>query len=96
MISVTSRGSDKPVCHRAAKVRYGSPRSITVISTFCYVCGQLCFDQGVSTNTFFRSVKVSYGRNVDTKQFKALLCLLNTNKSFEIIITALLNNRLQS
>ena len=36
MISVTSRGSDKPVCHGAAKVRYGYPRSVTIISTFYY------------------------------------------------------------
>ena len=35
-ISVTSRGRDKPVCHGGAKVRYGYPRSITVISTFYY------------------------------------------------------------
>ena len=35
-ISVTSHGSDKPVCHKGAKVRYGYPRSITVISTFYY------------------------------------------------------------
>ena len=35
-ISVTSRGIDKPVCHEAAKVRYGYPRSITIISAFCY------------------------------------------------------------
>ena len=35
-ISVTSRGSDKPVCHVGAKVRYGYPRSITIISTFYY------------------------------------------------------------
>ena len=35
-ISVTSRGSDKPVCHGCAKVRYGYPRSITIISTFYY------------------------------------------------------------
>ena len=35
-ISVTSRGSDKPVCHGGAKVRHGYPRSITIISTFYY------------------------------------------------------------
>ena len=35
-ISVTSRGSDKPVCHGGAKVRYGYPRSITISSTFYY------------------------------------------------------------
>ena len=35
-ISVTSHGSDKPVCHGGAKVRYGYPRSITVINTFYY------------------------------------------------------------
>ena len=35
-ISVTSRGSDKPMCHRVAKVRYGYPRSITIISTVYY------------------------------------------------------------
>ena len=35
-ISVTSRGSDKPVCHGGAHVRYGYPRSITIISTFYY------------------------------------------------------------
>ena len=35
-ISVTSRVSDKPVCHGGAKVRYGCPRSITIISMFCY------------------------------------------------------------
>ena len=36
-ISVTSRGSDKPVCPGGVKVRYrnGCPRSITIIST-CY------------------------------------------------------------
>ena len=39
-ISVTSRGSDKPVCHGGATVRYGYPRSITVINTFFY--GLLC------------------------------------------------------
>ena len=33
-ISVTSHGSDKPVCHGGAMVRYGYPRSITIISTF--------------------------------------------------------------
>ena len=33
---VTSRGSDKPVCHGGAKVRYGCPRSITIISMFYY------------------------------------------------------------
>ena len=33
-ISITSRGSDKPVCHGGAKVRYGCPRSITIINTF--------------------------------------------------------------
>ena len=36
MISVISRGSDKPVCNGGAKVRYGYPRSITIISTFYY------------------------------------------------------------
>ena len=35
-ISVTSRGSDKPVCHGGSKVRDGCPRSITIISTFYY------------------------------------------------------------
>ena len=35
-VSVTRRGSDKPVCHGGAKVRYGYPRSITIISTFYY------------------------------------------------------------
>ena len=30
-VSVTSRGSDKPVCHGGAKVRYGYPRSVMVI-----------------------------------------------------------------
>ena len=35
-ISVTNRGSDKPVCHGGATVRYVYPRSITVISTFYY------------------------------------------------------------
>ena len=35
-VPVTSRGSDKPVCHGGAKVRYGYPRSITIISTFYY------------------------------------------------------------
>ena len=34
MISVTSRGSEKPVCHGGAKVRYGCPRSITIIRHF--------------------------------------------------------------
>ena len=66
-ISVTSRGSDKPMCHGCAKVRYGYPRS----------------------------VKVSYGRNLDTIRYKAQCFLLYTNKSFEIITIALLNNRLQ-
>ena len=36
MISVISRGSDKPVCNGGAKVRNGYPRSITIISTFYY------------------------------------------------------------
>ena len=35
-ISITSRGSDKPVCHGGAKVRYGYPLSISIISTFYY------------------------------------------------------------
>ena len=35
-ISVTSGGSDKLVCHGAAKVCYGYPRSIMIISTFYY------------------------------------------------------------
>ena len=50
-MSVTSRGSDKPVCHGGAKVRYGCPRSITIISTLrpvTFCCGQLRFDQGVA------------------------------------------------
>ena len=38
-ISVTSRSSDKPVCHGGAEVRYGCPRSVTIISTF--YCGLL-------------------------------------------------------
>ena len=49
-ISVTSRGSDKPMCHGGGEVRYGHPRSITSISTFYY--GQLSFDQG-ATRFFF-------------------------------------------
>ena len=53
MISVTSRGSDKPACHGGAKVSYGCPRSITIISTPYYgllrsFAGQLRFDQGVT------------------------------------------------
>ena len=36
MISVTNRGSDKPVCHGGAKVRYGCPRSITIISNLTH------------------------------------------------------------
>ena len=36
-ISVTSRGSDKPVCHGAAKVRYGYPRLLARSITACYV-----------------------------------------------------------
>ena len=40
-ISVTSRGSDKPVCHGGANVRYGYPRSITITSTFYYMYGLL-------------------------------------------------------
>ena len=35
-ISVTSRGSDKPVCHGRSKIRYGYPRSIAIF-TACYV-----------------------------------------------------------
>ena len=37
-ISVTSRGSDKPVCHGGAKlyVCYGYPRPVAIIITFCY------------------------------------------------------------
>ena len=35
-ISVTSRGSDKPMRRGGAKVRYGYPRFITIISTFYY------------------------------------------------------------
>ena len=85
-ISVTSSGSDKPVCHGAAKVRYGCPRSITSISTFCTACYVLmrsvAFDQGVIC--FFRTVNGSYGQNVDTMQFKAFLYLLYKNKPFEI------------
>ena len=34
--SVTSRGSDNPVCHGGPKVCYGCPQSITIISTFYY------------------------------------------------------------
>ena len=41
-ISVTSRGSYKPVCHGDAMLGYGHPRSITIISTFYY--GLLCSD----------------------------------------------------
>ena len=35
-ISTTHLGSDKPVCHGGAKVRYSYPRSVTIISTFFY------------------------------------------------------------
>ena len=35
-ISVIGRGSDKLVCHGGAKVCYGYPGSITIISTFDY------------------------------------------------------------
>ena len=35
-IFVTSRGSDKPVCPGGAKVRFGYPRSLTIISTLYY------------------------------------------------------------
>ena len=33
-ISITGRDGHKPVCHGGAKVLYGYPRSITIISTF--------------------------------------------------------------
>ena len=39
-VSVTSRGSDKPVCLGSDKLCYGYPRSITTISKFYY--GLLC------------------------------------------------------
>ena len=67
MISVSSRGSDKPVCHGGAKV-HDYKRVLLRPVTLC--CGQLRFDQGVTR--FFRSVKVSYGQNVDTIQYKEL------------------------
>ena len=35
-ISVTSRGSDKAVCHGGAMVRYGYPQSITINCTLYY------------------------------------------------------------
>ena len=49
-ISVTSRGSDKPVCHGDAKVhvRYGYPRSLTILRPVTFCCGLLRFDQGVT------------------------------------------------
>ena len=72
MISVASHGSDKPVCHGGAKVLYGCPRSITVISMFYYgLLHYVAVSCVPRCNTFFRSVKVSYGRNLDNMQFKA-------------------------
>ena len=47
-ISVTSCGSDKPVCHGGAKVRYGYPRSIKIISTFYYGLLRSDVEQGAT------------------------------------------------
>ena len=83
----SSRGSNRPVCHEGVKVRYGYPRSITIIArsiTTCYVLTRSvafwprpaaynCLHKLLPRrNTFYRSVNVSSGRNVDTMQFKAV------------------------
>ena len=63
-----------PVCHGGGKVRYGYPRSITIISTFYYGLLRSVAVSCVLTEAkhIFRSVKVRYRRNIDTMQFKAV------------------------
>ena len=57
-------------------------------------CGQLRFDQGVTR--FFGLSRSATDETYTPYNIKYIFFLLYTNKSFEIITTALLNNRLQS
>ena len=90
-MSMTSRGSDKPMCHADTKVSHNLSRLLAHSNNACYVLmWSVVF--WPRHNMFFRAVKVCYRWNVHNVQFKAFLCLLYKNESFD----SLLNNELQN